>query len=147
MCSGIWMGRVTSCGPRPSHAGEWVKRCTLPPELEVVARVIQEEHRARHPWEGLIADFLDQEIPAEWSRWDLPQRQAWRGGGVKYDGVTAPRARVCAAEIWCEALGKQRGDMRQRDSREINSLLERVPGWGKYRGRESWKTLRSTALL
>jgi len=52
-----------------------------------------------------------------------------RGGGVKYDGVTAPRARVCAAEIWCEALGKQRGDMRQRDSREINSLLERVPGW------------------
>lgn len=101
----------------------------LTPELEAVARVIQEEHRARHPWEGLIADFLDQEIPAEWSRWDLPQRQAWRGGGVKYDGVTAPRARVCAAEIWCEALGKQRGDMRQRDSREINSLLERVPGW------------------
>ena len=55
----------------------------LTPELEVVARVIQEEHRARHPWEGLIADFLDQKIPDEWSRWDLPQRQAWRGGGVK----------------------------------------------------------------
>lgn len=101
----------------------------LTPELEVVARVIQEEHRARHPWEGLIADFLDQKIPDEWSRWDLPQRQAWRGGGVKYDGVAVPRSRVCAAEIWCEVLGKQRGDMRQRDSREINSLLERVPGW------------------
>lgn len=40
-----------------------------------------------------------------------------------------PRSRICAAEVWCEVLGKPRGDMRQRDTREINGLLEHMPGW------------------
>ena len=39
------------------------------------------------------------------------------------------RQRVCAAEVWCEALGKNRGDMRKRDAREINQLLSVMPGW------------------
>lgn len=101
----------------------------LPPELEAVARKIQEEHRARHPWEGLIADYLSQEVPVDWMKWSLQQRQMWRSGGMKYDGNLEPRSRICAAEVWCEVLGKQRGDMRQRDTREINGLLERTPGW------------------
>ena len=101
----------------------------LPPELEETARTVQEEHRARHPWEGLIADYLAQEIPADWMKWDERQRQMWRCGGMKYDGAVVSRERICAAEIWCEALGKPRGDMNQRVAREINGLLERVPGW------------------
>lgn len=101
----------------------------LPPELETTARSMQEEHRARHPWEGMIQDFLEQEIPVDWSRWDSQRRQAYHFGGVAYDGPTELRSRVCAAEIWCEVLGRQRGDMRQRDTREINQLLERMPGW------------------
>ena len=114
----------------------------LTPDLEVVARAIQEEHRARHPWKGWIADFLDQEIPAEWSRWDLPQRQAWRGGGVKHDGATAPRTRVCAAGNWCEALGKQRGDMRQRFT-EIEAFWSVFPdGKRKPRKLEPYGTQR-----
>lgn len=101
----------------------------LPPELEAVAKKIQEEHRARHPWEGLISDYLSQKIPADWMKWNLQQRQMWRSGGLKYDGKLMPRERICAAEIWCEVLDRKRGDMRQRDTREINSLLERAPGW------------------
>nr|DAO78578.1 MAG TPA: replicative DNA helicase [Caudoviricetes sp.] len=101
----------------------------LPQDLEKEARTVQEAHREQHPWEGIIVDFLREELPADWPKWDLPQRQSWRGGGVKYDGPLAPRGRVCAIEIWCEALGKQRGDMRQRESREINGLLARAPGW------------------
>lgn len=101
----------------------------LPQDLEKEARTVQEAHREQHPWEGIIVDFLREELPADWPKWDLPQRQSWRGGGVKYDGPLAPRSRVCAIEIWCEALGKQRGDMRQRESREINGLLARAPGW------------------
>lgn len=101
----------------------------LAPELEDVARRVQEDHRARHPWEGLIAGYLAQEVPAEWLRWDNRQREIYRNGGMKYEGPMVPRSRICAAEIWCEVLGKQRGDMRQRDTREINSLLERAEGW------------------
>lgn len=100
----------------------------LAPELEQVARNVQEDHRARHPWEGLIADYLAQEVPADWHRWDNRQREIYRNGGMKYEGALAPRSHICAAEIWCEVLGKHRGDMRQRDTREINSLLERAEG-------------------
>lgn len=109
----------------------------LPPELESVARQVQEEHRARHPWEGMIEDYLAEEVPADWMRWDSAQRQIYRNGGIKDAGVRTPRSRVCAAEIWCELLNKQRGDMRQRDAREINSLLERVPGWESAGVREA----------
>ena len=111
----------------------------LPQDLETVARQVQEEHRARHPWEGLIHDYLQQEIPADWMKWDLLQRQSWRSGGLRYEGKLEPRDRICAAEIWCEVLGKLRGDMRQRDTREINGLLERVPGWSCIGVRESGK--------
>ena len=111
----------------------------LPAELEDVARKVQEEHRARHPWEGLIAEYLEQDIPADWMRWSLTQRQAWRGGGVRYDGKLESRSRICAAEVWCEVLGKPKGDMRQRDTREINGLLERMPGWACVGVREAGK--------
>lgn len=111
----------------------------LSQDLETVARQVQEEHRARHPWEGLINDYLQQEIPADWMKWDLLQRQSWRSGGLRYEGKLEPRDRICAAEIWCEVLGKLRGDMRQRDTREINGLLERVPGWSCIGVRESGK--------
>lgn len=98
-------------------------------ELEEAARAVQEDHRQRHPWEGLIADFLAQEIPADWMKWDLTQRQMYRSGGMKYEGATVQRSRTCAAEIWCEVLGKPRGDLKQRDARELNGLLELMPGW------------------
>ena len=111
----------------------------LPQDLETVARQVQEEHRARHPWEGLIHDYLQQEIPADWMKWDLLQRQSWRSGGLRYEGKLEPRDRICAAEIWCEVLGKLRGDMRQRDTREINSLLEKVSGWSCIGVREAGK--------
>ena len=101
----------------------------LSPEMEAVARKVQEEHRARHPWEGMIADYLEQDVPAEWMKMDLAQREAFRSGGLRYDGTLEPRRRVCAAEIWCEALGRRKGDMTKRDSREINGLLERFEGW------------------
>ena len=101
----------------------------LPPELENVAQQIQEEHRARHPWEGLIADFLEQEVPEDWAVWDLNRRLVYRNGGMHSEIKTVPRTRVCAVEIWCEALNKPRGDMTQKIAREINALLERIPGW------------------
>lgn len=101
----------------------------LPPELAAEARSVQEAHRERHPWEGIVQDFLDEEIPADWSKWDLNQRQMFRNGASHDGGQLVKRQRVCAAEVWCEALGKNRGDMRKKDAREINQLLSVMPGW------------------
>lgn len=101
----------------------------LPPELEQVAMAVQEDHRTSDYREGLIRGFLEEEIPEDWMKWDLRQRSAWREGGLKYEGKLVPRNRVCALEIWCEVLGGKRGDLKKTDSREINQLLERMPGW------------------
>lgn len=101
----------------------------LPPELEREARRIQEEHRARHPWEGIIADYLAREVPADWMKMDTAQREAFRCGGLRYEGALEPMHRICAAEIWCEALNRRKGDMTQRDARTINGLLEKAEGW------------------
>ena len=108
------------------HQGEPLH---LPKELEELARAAQEEHRQQHPWEGLIADFLEQEVPENWARLDPTQRQMFTFGGGKSTEKLVPRWRVCAAEIWCEVLSKQRGDLQQRNTREINSLLALMPGW------------------
>lgn len=101
----------------------------LPLELEEAAKQIQEDHRARHPWEGLISNYLAEDVPEDWMKWDISRRQMFHGGGLKVGGTMRSRSRICAAEVWCEVLGKQRGDMRQRDTREINNILEGIPGW------------------
>ena len=41
------------------------------------------------------------------------------------------RDRVCALEIWCEALDGKQKDMRYSDTAEINSIIETVAGWEK----------------
>lgn len=111
------------------HYWKQGEKLYLSPEIEKAARGVQEDHREQHPWEGIIADFLEEEVPMGWNGWDLQKRQVWRSGGMKCSDATAPRQRVCAIEIWCEALGMHRGAMRQRDAREINNLLARMPGW------------------
>ena len=103
----------------------------LPAPLEEIARNLQESHRTQHPWEAIIQGFLEAEIPAEWPSWDAVQRSAFYHGGVRYGGEMVPRSRVCALEIWCEALDRKKGDMRKTDAREINAILEHTPGWAR----------------
>lgn len=103
----------------------------LPAPLEEIARNLQESHRTQHPWEAIIQGFLETEIPAEWPSWDAVQRSAFYHGGARYSGETVPRSRVCALEIWCEALDRKKGDMRKTDAREINAILEHTPGWAR----------------
>ena len=103
----------------------------LPPELEAAAREVQENHRARHPWEDIVRDFLEQKIPADWSSWDAAQRASFRHGGARHEGPLVPRSRVCALELWCEALERKKGDMRKSDARELNAILEQTEGWSR----------------
>ena len=103
----------------------------LPPELDAIARNLQESHRTQHPWEQMIRNFLDQEIPADWSSWDLAQRQGYWSGYAQNAGTLVPRMRVCAQEIWCEVLEKRKGEMRKSDSMEITNILDNIEGWTK----------------
>ena len=78
---------------------------------------------------GMIADYLDRALPADWDALDAFQRrEAVRPGGLGATG-TLRRDRVCLAEIWCECFGRMKGDMKRGDSVELGRLMRKVKGW------------------
>jgi predicted P-loop ATPase len=70
---------------------------------------------------GLVAaDSVGGGVGPEGSRQD---------GGVAVKGVV--RTKVCAAEIYCEVLGGRLEEMDKRVTREINQIIDKIPGWRK----------------
>lgn len=100
----------------------------LSPELEAEAERRRQEHMVRDPLEGIIEEFLERPVPADWLKWDLDRRMIYWGGGMQYDGPLVKRDRVCAAEIWRECLGERR-TASKADATRINNILSRLPGW------------------
>lgn len=85
-------------------------------------------------WEGLIAEYLDTELPEEWASMELYERRNYLHGGGDFGaaevGEVQPRESVSTLEIWCECLGRDRSAMRRQDSAEIVTALLHL-GWGK----------------
>lgn len=98
-------------------------------EVETVAREIQNDHRVRHPWEELITSWLDEPVPEKWNTYDENQRQVFYGGGLVSGETTIKRTHVCPVEIWTEAIGRRKGDMKRSDAKEIGAILDALPGW------------------
>ena len=116
------------------------------PELAGAARTAQEEHRAAHPWEGVIAEFLNTPVPPEWSGMGARERAEWYAARdtpgivpLEDEPPLVPRRRVCALEIWVEALRRPAGQMQQRDARVINSILAIQPGWHSVKLKKAGK--------
>lgn len=99
-------------------------------EIEKTAQAIQEEHRESSPREGLILEFIERQVPADWPKWSINQRCDWWNGATHGDeGALVDRDRICALEVWCELFGKDKADIKRADALEINSVLGRLPGW------------------
>lgn len=101
----------------------------LSPELESAAQEQQEAHREVSPKEGLIQEFVSRMIPDNWLKWPIDRRRDYWADNAVGDYNLMERGRICALEVWCELfLGNQR-DMRPQDTREINAVLAKMPGW------------------
>lgn len=100
-------------------------------EIEQEAKLKQEEHREASVREGLIKEFVERQIPADWANWDIPRRRTyWSGGVADNDKITkVDRDRICAIEVWCECFNCAPKDMTKADTREINSILANLEGW------------------
>ena len=97
--------------------------------LADAAAIQQEEHREPGTKEGLIRDWLERPIPADWNKWPLDRRRIFWSGGVAGEIQLVPRERVCALEVWCELFEGNKKDIQYSDAREINSIIAAVPGW------------------
>jgi predicted P-loop ATPase len=98
-------------------------------DAEDDAKEKQEEHREASTFEGITLDFISRPVPADWETYKLDRRRMYWGGGAQGDVKTVPRDRVCAAEVWCEALGGLPKDLNKIIAREINNIIEHTPGW------------------
>lgn len=99
-------------------------------ELATMAREAQEQHAVHSAKEGIIRDFLEREIPDNWDGLDLRTRKNfWDGTFKPADCEYRKRDRVCAIEIWCEALGGDIRYFKQTDARELNGILAHIDGW------------------
>ncbi len=103
-------------------------------DLEEDAKAKQEEHREASSREGIVREFMDRQVPDDWSKWSLDKRRMFWAGGVQGNVTLVPRDRVCALEIWCEAFGGLARDIKNSDTRELNAIITAVKGWKKSAG-------------
>ena len=104
-----------------------------------MAEHAQEEHREASYSEGAIVEFLERKIPRDWYKRSLYERRNWLDSDFVQkqadESQLMHRDRICAWEVWNECFkmpGYNR--MKKSDSKEINSILERIPGWERSKG-------------
>jgi len=120
----------------PSHIGQILaeaveaynggQKLYLSHEAEAIARKVQGEHTESDSREGVISDYLNATLPADWDTRSIYERRAYLGDCFAPDGEQ--RKTVCAAEVWCECLGKDKADMDRYKTRDINEMLRSL-GW------------------
>ena len=105
-------------------------------ELEEYAKMEQAAAMEHDDREGLVTDYLDLPLPANWSELPLYDRQDYvRSQGMLYTGGDV-RRRDCVSniEIWCECFGKDKSDFQHKNSFEISAIMAGIDGWEKTGG-------------
>ncbi len=109
-------------------AGE---RLFLENRLEKAAQNAQLDALESDDREGLVRDYLDKLLPANWDDLDLYARRSFLRGDDFSDGLRGevPREQVCTLEIWCELFGNDPSTLRKIDAYEINAIMRKIDGW------------------
>lgn len=102
----------------------------LSPELERMAREIQEAYEEENPKAGIVAGYLDRLLPEGWEGMDPYSRRQWLESDA--EGVTR-RTTVCTLEIWTEALNGNPDKLDRYASKEIRDIMATLPDW-KHQG-------------
>ena len=112
----------------------------LSPAVEVMAKEIQDQHTEMNGKQGLVENFLELLLPEDWDSRDLEARMLFLSGGFGdgEEGIVK-RDRVCAIEIWQELFHGDPKSFTPLQSREINNMLRRIPGWEPSSGRNCGK--------
>ena len=98
----------------------------LPPEIEATARKVQKAFEEENPKTGIVAEYLDRLLPADWEDKATYARRAWLESDA--EGIIQ-RTTVCTAEIWAEALGGNPDKLDRFNTREIGSIMASLPEW------------------
>jgi hypothetical protein len=98
------------------------------------ARELQEAHTEGSEKFGLIQEYLDTKLPTRWKDMTLEERRDWLSGETSIEGEgVVERDRVCTMEVWCECFGYNPEKIRNLEAREINTILQQMPGWTMHK--------------
>lgn len=127
-------GEVPHIWAEAMHLYQSGESLLLSRDAESQAKDAQEQHRESNSNEGVIMEFLSRKVPVDWYQRDAAGRRMWLDNAFDQqkmdDGQLMYRDRICALEIWDECyLQAGRTRMKKSDAREINAILERLPGW------------------
>ena len=105
----------------------------LDKKLTVLAEAEQEAHTETSDKAGLISEFLEMKLPADWYIWDLAERRRHIHGDFgEPAGGTETRTQVCVMEIWCELFEGSATNLTPNVRNEVKDILIRMPGWEQY---------------
>ena len=101
----------------------------LSPELEAMAKEVQEIYEEENPRAGIVAAYLERMLPLGWDDMDLYSRRLFLEGTA--EGVIK-RQTVCTLEIWAEALGGNPDKFDRYAGKEIRDIMAAIPGWKRH---------------
>lgn len=99
----------------------------LSKEAETIARSEQINHSEMDERKGIIEQYLDRKLHANWEKMDLFERKDFLSDPLA--GGNQIKDYVCMAEIWCECLGKDKDSMNRYNTREINDIMKSMENW------------------
>ncbi len=106
----------------------------LEDDLIEAAEAVQHDAIQKDARAGMVEEYLDTLLPENWAGMKLVDRRTYLQTGendtVREIG-TVQRTMVCAAEIWMECFGREKGDLKQPDSSAISLIMEQIEGWHK----------------
>lgn len=112
------------------------ERIYLNAEEEAMAAEAQEAHRNASPMEGLIMEFLDRKVPADWQNWTLDRRRDFWNGLITMDGIElVERTRICALEVQTELYNIDRRMTTAQIKAVLRKILKDRGGWVEDRMR------------
>ena len=77
--------------------------------------------------EGLVREYLETPIPANWDNMDLCERRSYYAGlGTTEARGTVHRTSVSNMEIWCECFGKDRANISRADANKLVAILTKL---------------------
>lgn len=97
------------------------------------AQIIQGRHSQHNSFIGIIEEYISIKVPMSWNDKSLAERRQWIQATEDFrdeeDSNLIERDRVCAIEIWCEAMGKDVASLTNIMARQINEALDNLSGW------------------
>lgn len=102
----------------------------------------QQEALENDDREGLVREYLDRLLPADWAKLSLSEKRMYLAGDeftTQNRAGVAPRDKVCNLEIWAECFGREPANIRKQDSYELNAIMAKLDGWKRYDGNKSGK--------